>query len=140
MTELLVLELLENENLSGYDIQLLLQTSDAQTWGGVLVGSIYYALKQLQKDDYIEVAAVERTGRRQRAVYRITDRGRAYLNEQAVAALQSPTVSFPVRLYAGLNFLDHLDEEQSRAALESHRRELLQQKESLRQGRAEKAA
>ena len=38
--------------MSGYDIKQMLQTMDAKRWGGVLIGSIYYALKKLEKNGY----------------------------------------------------------------------------------------
>ena len=39
--------------MSGYDIKQMLQTMDAKRWGGVLIGSIYYALKKLEKTSEI---------------------------------------------------------------------------------------
>ena len=59
MIRLLVLWLLDNEPMSGYDIKQMLQTMDAKRWGGVLIGSIYYALKKLEKNEYICVTDME---------------------------------------------------------------------------------
>lgn len=56
MTKLLVLGLLEEHPMSGYDIQQKISMADAERWGGVLVGSIYHALKKLknkQEQKYI---------------------------------------------------------------------------------------
>ncbi|WP_249529548.1 PadR family transcriptional regulator [Paenibacillus brevis] len=46
MTRLLVLGMLDMKPMSGYDIQQMLQTTDAERWSGVLIGSIYHALKK----------------------------------------------------------------------------------------------
>ena len=48
MTRLLVLGMLKMEPMSGYDIQQLLKLKNADQWGGVLIGSIYHALKKLE--------------------------------------------------------------------------------------------
>lgn len=82
MTELLVLGALQKKKLSGYDIQMLLQVSDAETWGGVLVGSIYHSLNKLEKAGYIRAAAIESTGRRQKVIYETTGEVRRALKRQ----------------------------------------------------------
>ena len=55
MTQLFVLGALQMRPMSGYDIQLMLQQSEAERWSGVQVGSIYHALKKLEKNQYIEI-------------------------------------------------------------------------------------
>lgn len=138
MTQLLVLGLLKKEPLSGYDIQTLLQTSDAESWGGVLAGSIYHALKTLEKDGYIEIASIEQTGHRQKAIYRITHRGEIYFNGLLLKALQDNSVAYPTLLYSGLNFLDYLNCEQSIEALENQKKALEKEKKKLENGKTEK--
>lgn len=138
MTQLLVLGLLKKEPLSGYDIQVMLQTSDAQSWGGVLVGSIYHALRKLEKGGYIEVLAIEQTGHRQKAVYSITAAGEKHFNELLLSALKSNSVSYPTLLYSGLNFMDSLGKEQVISALQCQRDTLKGEKERLERGRIEK--
>ena len=76
---LLVLWLLDNESMSGYDIKQMLQTMDAKRWGGVLIGSIYYALKKLEKNGYICVTDMEQAQYRPRVTYSITQKGKKYL-------------------------------------------------------------
>ena len=76
---LLVLWLLDNEPMSGYDIKQMLQTMDAKRWGGVLIGSIYYALKKLEKNEYICVTDMEQAQYRPRVTYSITQKGKKYL-------------------------------------------------------------
>ena len=66
MTRLLVLGLLDEQPMSGYDIQQKIIGADAERWGGVLVGSIYHALKKLEQEKYIELSGIEQTGHRQK--------------------------------------------------------------------------
>ena len=75
MIRLLVLWLLDNESMSGYDIKQMLQTMDAKRWGGVLIGSIYYSLKKLEKNGYICVTDMEQAQYRPRVTYSITQKG-----------------------------------------------------------------
>lgn len=138
MTQLLVLGLLKEKPLSGYDIQLALQVSDAESWGGVLVGSIYHALKKLEKDGHIEIASLEQTGNRQKAIYQITDTGIEYLYKLIADVLQSSSVVFPTAFYSGLNFMDLIPKEQSITALKSQKALLEKEYDSLRRGLDEK--
>ncbi len=46
LTRMLVLSLLDYEPMSGYDIKQMLEMTDAERRGGVLIGSIYHALKE----------------------------------------------------------------------------------------------
>ena len=74
MTRLLVLAMLGLKPMTGYDIKVMLELSDAERWGGVLIGSIYNALKKLEKDGYIEVASIESTGHRQKQFIKLLKR------------------------------------------------------------------
>jgi DNA-binding PadR family transcriptional regulator len=106
MTRLLVLGMLDIQPLSGYDIQQMLRISDAERWGGVLIGSIYHALKKMESEGYIELKSIEQTGHRQKAVYSITDKGRDYLKALTLESLQSLSLEYPTALYSGLSSQD----------------------------------
>lgn len=138
MTQLLVLGLLKKEPLSGYDIQVMLQTSDAESWGGVLVGSIYHALKKLEKDGYVEIASIEQTGHRQKVIYQITAEGELQFKKLLIEALQSNSITYPTLLYSGLNFLDYLETNQAKQALKLQKKVLEQEQEKLMDGKNEK--
>ena len=121
MTKLLVLGLLDEKPMSGYDIQQKISDADAQRWGGVLVGSIYHALKKLEQDQYIEIADMEQRGHRQKAVYRITARGRIYLHALIQESLSSSSVAYPTTLYSGLSLIGKLSKEDSLCALKEQK-------------------
>lgn len=140
MTQLLVLGLLKEKPQSGYDIQRMLETSDAESWGGVRVGSIYHALNTLEQGGFITVAAVEQTGRRQKSIYQIAEAGAARFDQLLLEALQGAPCAFPTALYAGLNFLDSLPREQAIASLQKQRAALTDAQSNLDCGKAEKTA
>ena len=137
MTRLLVLGLLDDGPLSGYHIQQKICRADAQRWGGVLVGSIYHALKKLEQEGYIALAEVSQTGHRQRAVYQITDQGRAYLPKLLLDALAAPSVQYPTTLYSGLSLLEKVPPEAARQALLRQQKALEEEERALEAGVAE---
>jgi DNA-binding PadR family transcriptional regulator len=137
---LLVLELLDVQPMSGYDIQQMFKLTDAERWGGVLVGSIYHALKKMEAEKLVEVSSIEQTGHRQKAVYQITEQGRVYLKQLALDSLKASSVAYPSTLYAGLSYVHQLPKEEALAALEQQAAALEQEYRSLEQGLQEKAA
>ncbi|QOV12405.1 PadR family transcriptional regulator [Viridibacillus arvi] len=134
MTQLLVLGMLDIRPMSGYDIQMMLQENDVERWSGVLVGSIYHALKKLEKDKYIEIERMEQTGFRQKAIYKITDKGQSYLQDLIFKTIKTSTIPYPTALYSGLSFIDKLPTEKSREALEQQLQKLFNELESLEIG------
>jgi DNA-binding PadR family transcriptional regulator len=118
-TRLMVLGLLHAAPLHGYDIRKRLDTLHAAAWADVLPGSIYHALKQMEKEGLLAVEATERSGNRLRAVYALTDAGRrAYLDELR-RAWAAPPRAFPTGLYAAIAFLDDLPHAEATALIDA---------------------
>lgn len=134
MTRLLVLGLLDESSMSGYDIQQKISKADAERWGGVLVGSIYHALKKLEQEHFIELANVEQTGHRQKAVYQILPQGRTYLHSLILESLQASSVIYPTTLYSGLSLLEKVPCEDACKALREQKKILDDEYRSLEQG------
>lgn len=140
MTRILVLGMLDNQPMSGYDIQQMLKLTAADRWGGVLIGSIYHALKKLEQEEHIEIISIEHTGNRQKAIYQITQRGKDHLKDLLSEALRVSSVSYPSALYSGLTFMNLLTNEQACKALE-HQQLLLEEEYRFNmQGLEEKKA
>ena len=139
MTKLLVLGLLDAHPMSGYDIQQKISMADAERWGGVLVGSIYHALKKLEQENYIALAGVKQTGHRQKAVYEITDRGKDYLQSLILDSLRTSSVLYPTTLYSGLSLLDKIPRENALIALEEQKKSLEKEYNFLEQGEKKNA-
>lgn len=134
MTRLLVLAMLGLKPMTGYDIKVMLELSDAERWGGVLIGSIYNALKKLEKDGYIEVASIESTGHRQKAIYQITEKGRAHEQELIIEALEKSSVVYPTTLYSGVSFAFKLPKAKAVDALEKQKIILEQEEKAINAG------
>lgn len=122
MTRLFVLGLLNTQPMSGYDIQQRLIQWDVSTWGEVLVGSIYHALKKLEQEGHIRISSVEAAGHRQKAIYTITDQGRDHLSGLIRQALAESSIVYPKTLYSGLTFVEMADDEELRSSLEAQQK------------------
>lgn len=134
MTRLLVLGILDVQSMSGYDIQQTLQKTDAERWGGVLIGSIYHALKKMEQEGYVEITSIEQTGHRQKAVYAITQAGRTYLQTLIKDSLKASSVQYPSTLYSGLSFYEKLPADECRRALEEQRIALEEEYHAVKHG------
>jgi len=134
MTRLLVLAMLGLKPMTGYDIKTMLELNDAERWGGVLIGSIYNALKKLEKDGYIEVASIESTGHRQKAIYQITEKGRAHEQELIIEALEKSSVVYPTTLYSGVSFAFKLPNDRAIEALEKQKKILEHEEKAINAG------
>ena len=134
MTRLLVLGLLDDHPMSGYDIQQKISGADAERWGGVLVGSIYHALNKLEQEKHIELSGVEQTGHRQKAVYKITNQGKEHLRSLVLDSLRASSVVYPTTLYSGLSLLEKIPRENARQALKEQKKKLAEEYRALERG------
>ncbi|MBA4699070.1 MAG: PadR family transcriptional regulator [Ruminococcus sp.] len=140
MTQIFVLGLLDMRPMSGYDIQTILQESNVEQWGNVLVGSIYHALKKMEREEYIEITDIEQTGHRQKAIYQITEKGKEYLHKLIIQSLSGLPKLYPTTLYAGLSFLDKCSKAEAHQALEQQIKALEEEKAELEKGLKQKKA
>lgn len=134
MTRLLVLGILDSQPMSGYDIKLTLEMTDAQRWGGVLIGSIYHALKKLEQENYIKISSIEKTGHRQKAIYAITELGRKHLQDLIIEGLQASSVIYPSNIYSALSFYEKSSVEECKKALIKQQKTLEEEFISVKKG------
>ncbi len=75
-TRLAILGFLRGRPLYGYEIKQMIERIMGD-WANIAFGSIYFALKKLSDEGFVEKVGTEQEGRRpSRMVYRITDTGR----------------------------------------------------------------
>jgi DNA-binding PadR family transcriptional regulator len=75
-TRLVILGLLQDQPLYGYEIKQLIE-EHMNDWTSIAFGSIYFALDKLSEEGLIEKVATEQPGNRpSRSVYQITENGR----------------------------------------------------------------
>lgn len=117
MTKLMLLGLLKQRDLTGYEIKQYLNLSHAENWAGIKTGSIYYALKKMEEKKLVKVKSVKHTGNRSRTIYSITEKGEKFFEEQLVNTLSQTDLNFPNSLYTALTFLGELPNQKSVTAI-----------------------
>ena len=76
-TRLVILGLLRERPLYGYEIKQIIEEHMGD-WTNIAFGSIYFALRKLSEEEFVEQVAVEQEGSRpSRTIYQITHAGRA---------------------------------------------------------------
>ena len=76
-TRLVILGLLRERPLYGYEIKQII-TEHMGDWTSIAFGSIYFALRKLAEEGFVEKVATEKAGSRpSRSIYQITEAGRA---------------------------------------------------------------
>ena len=85
----------------------------------------------MEKENLVEIERIEQTGNRQKAVYRITDDGRAHLTQLIADSLGHPSVHYPSGLYSGLSFIEKLPVEVALKALKCQLNNLTAEQEAL---------
>jgi DNA-binding PadR family transcriptional regulator len=103
---LLVLGMLQQRPMHGYELKRIAHESRIESWSGVLAGSIYHALKTLEREKLITTARAPKPTARPRVVYTITPSGKRALKQLVKQALSAPVRGFPTDLYGALLHLD----------------------------------
>lgn len=114
---MLVLGVLHRGDFHPYEVKRRLQAAMVECYIDLDVGTLYYAVRQLEKEALIEAVAQERVARGgMRTIYRITQIGRAEFQEELHRQLD---VEGPVAqtLYGALLFLHLADREMVERAL-----------------------
>lgn len=114
----MVLGLLSKQPMHGYEMIEYLKISHADRWSDILPGSIYYAIKTLGNEGFIQIKGTESSGNRNKAIYEITDEGREEFLNLIKASWTENFVSFPKKLYTLLAFLEHVPKEELHTLIE----------------------
>jgi DNA-binding PadR family transcriptional regulator len=101
---MLILGVLAERPMHGYEIQQWMKDSRTDIWAGVRPGSLYHALKQLDAEDLIKVKNVISQGERSRTIYQITGNGRTELRSLVTDGWARLPNSYPVDLYTLVTF------------------------------------
>lgn len=109
MLALAVLSMLTEEPMHAYRMQQLIKDRRKDDVVNVSQrNSVYQTIQRLARDGLVEVAATERAENRpERTMFRITDAGRATLNDWLHTMLSTPAREYP-EFPAALSFLPNL--------------------------------
>lgn len=114
---LLILGVLHRGDFHPYEIKRRLEAAMVECYIDVDVGTLYYAVRKLEKDSLIEAKAQERVARGgMRTIYRITDEGRAKFRTELHLQFDKEGPA-PQTLYGALLFLHLADADIVKQAL-----------------------
>lgn len=128
MIKIIILGLLSQRNLSGYEIIRYLELSSSEKWAKIKIGSIYHSLKMLEKNEMIKVESIENSGKRTKTIYSILEKGSAFFEKELEKNLSTADLTFPGSLYTSITFLEKLPKD---VAIKSIDKQLLRLREEL---------
>lgn len=109
LVRIVILGLLSQKSMTGYEIQQTLELGFTEGWAGILPGSIYHALKKLENEKLVEIVQVKQTGNRIRTIYGINTAGRSELNELLLSTFKTADLPFPSDIYMSLVFINNIN-------------------------------
>ncbi len=138
-TRLVILGLLRERPLYGYELKQIVEEHMGD-WTNVAFGSIYFALKKLAEEGFVEQVAVEQEGNRpSRTIYEITEPGRAeflHLLREVWRKVERHYYTIDV----GLAFVEALPVEEVKSHLRERIAQLLSIVQHIGQHQAEQMA
>lgn len=140
LVNLIILALLRQRPMHGYEMQQIIQTTRMDEWANLLSGSIYYALNKLEKDGLVRTEAEERTGARLRKIYAITEAGELHFLTLVRESLTAMPHSVKSDFVVGLNWIEMLPKDEALRLLDQNRRAVEHKLAEFQQGRGIKAA
>lgn len=100
--DLLILGLLLDRPMHGYEISQVIASEDISIWLTVSLTSIYYSLGKLRRNGFIVETVHRSETSPERSVYHLTDRGRASffdLLEKSLASAERPSFDFDLAAF-----------------------------------------
>ncbi|CAM2867865.1 PadR family transcriptional regulator [Paenibacillus sediminis] len=122
--KLCILGLLLEGDMHPYEMTIMMKDRAMDSHTKLQMGSLYYAVDQLAKGEYIEAVKVVRSGNRpDKTIYHITEKGRQLFEQLLLQKFKEiEPVYHP--MYIGLAFARHGDQEKIAKILENRIREV----------------
>ena len=86
-TDLLLLGLLLDRPMHGYELYQQIQAEGIDCWFNVSTAGVYYSLRKLHDQDLVTESRQRAAGSTRKSIYRLTDKGRAVFFEGMDAEL-----------------------------------------------------
>lgn len=108
--KLAILGLLLEADMHPYEITLKMKERAMTHYTKIQMGSLYYAVDQLAKEEHIEPVEVIRSSNRpDKTIYRITEKGKKLFHQLLLQKFKEPEPIFHP-IYLALSFSDHGDQ------------------------------
>lgn len=138
MVQLFILFFFSIKSTHGYEIQRFISLNRMSEWNNIKSGSIYYAIKKLERDGYIRMIDKPEEGEKKKQIYEITERGRDVLKELAYSEMGKPLQGAASEKFLLYPIIASLRKEVIIQCVEKHISELEEQKIRINDWRKEK--
>lgn len=138
MVQLFILFFFSIKPAHGYEIQRFISLNRMSEWNNIKSGSIYYAIKKLEKDGYIRMIDKPEEGEKKKQIYEITKKGRDILKTMAYNEIGKPLQGATSEKFLLYPIIASLQKEEIIQCIEKHIGELEAQKTRINDWRKEK--
>lgn len=138
MVQLFILFFFSIKPTHGYEIQRFISLNRMSEWNNIKSGSIYYAIKKLEKDGYIRMIDKPEEGEKKKQIYEITERGRDILKTMAYNEMGKPLQGATSEKFLLYPIIAGLQKEEIIQCVENHISGLEEQKIRINDWRKEK--
>ncbi|MGC6177814.1 PadR family transcriptional regulator [Lacrimispora sp. 38-1] len=138
MVQLFILFFFSVKSAHGYEIQRFISLNRMSEWNNIKSGSIYYAIKKLEKDGYIRMIDKPEEGEKKKQIYEITERGRDILKKLAFNEMSKPLQGAASEKFLLYPIIASLQKEEIIQGVEKHISDLEEQKIRINDWRKEK--
>ena len=138
MVQLFILFFFSVKSAHGYEIQRFISLNRMSEWNNIKSGSIYYAIKKLEKDGYIRMIDKPEEGEKKKQIYEITETGRDVLKKLAYNEMSKPLQGAASEKFLLYPIIASLQKEEIIQGVEKHISDLEEQKIRINDWRKEK--
>ena len=138
-TDLLLLGLLLDRPMHGYEIYQTIQSEGIDGWFSISAAGVYYSLRKLHDQGLVVESRQRRGGSASKSIYRMTGKGRAAFMdamEAELASQEEPCLDYDLPIY----LLNQLPVQRALPPLERREAFLIEQTEKLRTATAAQQA
>ncbi len=138
MVQLFILFFFSIKPAHGYEIQRFISLNRMSEWNNIKSGSIYYAIKKLEKDGYIRMIDKPEEGEKKKQIYEITEMGRDALKTMAYNEIGKPLQGATSEKFLLYPIISSLQKKEIIQCVEKHIGELEAKKVQINDWRKEK--
>ena len=130
--ELVLLSILAESPMHGYQIEQIIEDRGMRDWTEIGFSSIYYILDKLKKKGWLTSTLEPSPGKGPvRQVFQLTSSGRKTFKHASLAALEHPHRTYS-NFHLGISNLPALEADKVLSALTRHRDQLRERQENVR--------
>ncbi|WMI81170.1 PadR family transcriptional regulator [Anaerotignum sp. MB30-C6] len=133
MVQLLILYFFNIKSTHGYEIQKFIQLNQMDQWNNIQSGSIYYAIRKLERDGFICMVEKVGQGEKKKQIYEITEKGREKLRMLALEEAQKPLQNISCEKFLFYPIAASLPKEDLVDCIKQQQNKLNQKREQIRE-------